>query len=539
MKIQRKGENAYFNQKFIKSRIIIMKKTYYIIFLFFISCGHFADRKPAQDSSNNFPAIEEKLRLEISNFQELVEESLVWRAKAIEYAEHNKDKFKNENLSHEDMLTLYESMKNYLALREKISELAHRYEKVADVGIEIQYRPDEGTSTELLTEEDKTIIKIDPNDSKGRDFLIKMKISLSAALVLYDNYMIGIYPYYQNKKTRKMINQDIPDFEFKFDKITDNFFDLINRNKIIRAIGLFKKDLSFKNTGKVETSPSESYLEMLSLQSPFYAYISEKKISIESPGMFRAYFDRFFDRVRFMNDTFLFIASKMFGNSVGLVAFREGLLKNISSTEKDDITSNLKPLDLMLEKTPFRLTDQFIPGYYGHVAIWVGDEKDLRELDLWDHPAIKKYQKEIQNGKRIIEALRPGVQINTFDHFLNIDDLLILRDFNLTLQQKKEFLVRAFEQIGKDYDFNFDVETDSKIVCSEIVYVVFHDITWPTKKALGRYTISPDNVAIKTLDQNGPKALEPVLMYRSGEKVKGALLPEIMDVFEVESATPN
>ena len=32
-----------------------------------------------------------------------------------------------------------------------------------------------------------------------------------------------------------------------------------------------------------------------------------------------------------------------------------------------------------------------------------------------------------RNGARIVEALRPGVQINTLDHFLNIDDLLVLR----------------------------------------------------------------------------------------------------------------
>jgi uncharacterized protein YycO len=101
--------------------------------------------------------------------------------------------------------------------------------------------------------------------------------------------------------------------------------------------------------------------------------------------------------------------------------------------------------------------------------------------------------------------------------------MLVVRDQTLNDEQRKEFLIRAFSQIGKDYDFNFDVETDKKIVCSEIVYVVFHNISWPTEKALGRYTISPDNVVAKVFDG----VLTPVMMYTDGKRVEGDLTKEI------------
>ncbi|MFA6237130.1 MAG: YiiX/YebB-like N1pC/P60 family cysteine hydrolase [Bacteriovorax sp.] len=498
-----------------------MRKMYLVILVLLVSCSHFGNRSPAQSEVTPSFVLEENLRMEVEHFQELVEEALVWRSKSLEFSDRNKDKFKKESLSHAEMLMLYESAKSYLVLRDKIMDLAHRYEKVAEANTEVKYAPGEGTS---ITENQ---VRIDPTDTKGRDLLIRIKISLSAALVLYDNYMIGIYPYVKNKKTRKMLNQDIPGTRLKLDEITDSFFDLVNRNKMVRAISLFKGDLDFKEKKEMETNRHERYLEVLSLQSPFYIFMAEKNRSLESPGAFRAYFDRFFDRVRFMNESFAFIASKVFGNTMGLVAFRKGLLKYLPPEEKREISSQLKPLDILLEKTPFRLTDTFIPGYYGHVAIWIGDESDLRALNVWDHPSVKKFHAEIQAGKRIIEALRPGVQINTLDHFLDIDDLLVLRDSQLNYQQSREFVVRAFEQIGKDYDFNFDVETDSKIVCSEIVYVVFHNIDWPTKKALGRYTISPDNVVSKVFDDKG---LEPILMYRSGERVNSTLVPEIRDV---------
>lgn len=105
----------------------------------------------------------------------------------------------------------------------------------------------------------------------------------------------------------------------------------------------------------------------------------------------------------------------------------------------------------------------------------------------------------------------------------------MLRDKNLTDDLKKEFIIRAFSQIGKDYDFNFDVETDKKIVCSEIVYTVFHDISWPTKKSLGRYTISPDNVAEKAVTVDGRNAeLDPVMMYRAGARETGDLHSKLL-----------
>ena len=78
----------------------------------------------------------------------------------------------------------------------------------------------------------------------------------------------------------------------------------------------------------------------------------------------------------------------------------------------------------------------------------------------------------------------------------------------------------AFRQIGKAYDFNFDVETDRRIVCSELAYVVFKREAWPTSRALGRYTISPDNVATKAL-ANRP--FTPVVMYYEGRRIDDRL----------------
>ena len=87
----------------------------------------------------------------------------------------------------------------------------------------------------------------------------------------------------------------------------------------------------------------------------------------------------------------------------------------------------------------------------------------------------------------------------------------------------------AFRQLGKEYDFNFDVNTTEKIVCSELAYVCFPQIDWPTEKTAGRHTISPDNIA--NLCWNGIP-LQLITFYHDGEKVPKenqlALMKELM-----------
>ena len=139
---------------------------------------------------------------------------------------------------------------------------------------------------------------------------------------------------------------------------------------------------------------------------------------------------------------------------------------------------------------------------------------------LYHNDIAPKGDLNSNNGKFIVEALRSGVELNTLDHFLNVDDLVILRPVfpdSTTLKDKKESLLLAFRQIGKDYDFNFDVNTTEKIVCSELAYVCFPQFEWPTEKLVGRHTISPDNVITHLWDS---KELELISFYHDGVKCK-------------------
>lgn len=162
------------------------------------------------------------------------------------------------------------------------------------------------------------------------------------------------------------------------------------------------------------------------------------------------------------------------------------------------VKERLKPGDLIVEKSPFRVTDKLIPGHFGHVALYVGTEADLRDLGLIRHPSVTKHLEQVRAGKIVIEALPDGTQINTIAHLLNTDDLAILRPKKDSILSADvlQAITLAFSHIGKRYDFPFDNNTWDTIVCSELAFQTYINVRWPVAKMLTSYTISPDDVAI-------------------------------------------
>jgi hypothetical protein len=207
----------------------------------------------------------------------------------------------------------------------------------------------------------------------------------------------------------------------------------------------------------------------------------------------------------------------IFGNTIGLVETRRGKIDGRVEVA-EDLAGNLQPGDILIERTPFRLTDSFIPGYWGHAALWVGSEAELAALGIWDDPLTRPFQDAIRSGRRVIEALRSGVELNPLDHFLNVDDVAVLRYGGLGPEEKARVILQALRQMGKRYDFNFDVETRDRLGCAELIYHAYGQADWPTHKQLGRSVIVPDNIALRAVG-DGP--LFVVRLYVDGEPVTG------------------
>ncbi len=505
--------------------------------------------KSLSSDQENLPAFLE--------YQTLVEEALVWRVKVVEFLEKLKRK---EVYSGRDLQLIHvEGTASYVRIREELLESTEAYRWVTGKNVQIEFTQD---ATKIKKKREgvwpfrrtQINVQLNPSDAQGRVLVREMKTSLASALILYDNYILAISQIQAMSKLRNIVNVDNDKREDYLKEVTRNYNREENFERSARAIHWVEGMMQHERAQGLELDDPNQYLNDLILSSYTYHHLRN------TSGLDLLHGDLVYtqralsDRVLQVKEETVHEISKLFGNSAGLVQWRKGKLHSLTSRERRMVSGKMKPLDLLLEKTPFRLTDKMIPGHWGHVAVWTGTKEDLIELEVWDQlPTIYKHAKDyrdyrgssfqdaVESGQYIIEALRPGVQINTLEHFLNIDDLGVIRPKDLTREQRQKYLLLAFQQIGKDYDFNFDVESDREIVCSELAYVVYGDDhwQWPTDNAMNRYTISPDHVGMRAMKswidgQLTEASFDPVLLYHDGQRCKKDVKQTFQQLMEQE-----
>ena len=462
-------------------------------------------------SESDIPAVSRAFESDLKSFQSLIEESLAWRASALREIERLKSKVDSgQALQSGDLKYLHDGALIYLNIRTGLLKLAHKYKSFAAENFEIEWKPGEGTK--LLRSGNKgSVLQLDPLDRMGDLLIRQFKLSLASALTLYDNFLLAIWPYQEDSRFRILINYDNAQLLKGLEVVTKNYLDSDNRKMVHRAAEYFYLEQQWR---KEKGEPSHEYLDTLIGGSPTLYVARNKSWVFTGEWKFDQWATTYMDAFQLFRQESLNLVSGLFGNTVGLVETRKGKLFDKGQKFIKALEGQLKPLDILLEKTPFRLTDKFIPGHFGHVAVWMGHQQEIQQLGV---NLNKEHKGMVKNGQKVLEALRSGVQLSSLQHFLNVDDLVVIRLEGIERENFKKYLELAVEQIGKDYDFNFDVETDKKIVCSELAYVVFPDIEWPLGKSVGRFTISPDNVAQAVL--NNQQQFSIPIFYHDGIEV--------------------
>ena len=339
---------------------------------------------------------------------------------------------------------------------------------------------------------------------------------LAAAAALYDNH-IAMLPLLADTHFRRLVNYPDLGYGIGKDELWNLVLHLSSRHSRYQLRHLVER---WQGTASEAADPQ--FAEAIAA-STTVQHVEDATLDQVLPTAALVRRLRAVDGLAELGDSAMYAVSEAFGNAIGSVEMRKGKL-----WQREDVLRHLhrvlRPLDLLLEKTPFRLTDYFIPGHFGHVAIWMGKAKEIRRLGVWKDEAMREERLQacrplIEEGRGVLEALRPGVELNALRVFANVDDLAVLRPTRMKRKEKRESLIRGFHQVGKEYDFNFDVETTGTIVCSELPYHVYPGVEWTTEEQLGRFTISPDNVALEALGGNAD--FELIAFYHDG-----ALVPQ-------------
>jgi uncharacterized protein YycO len=438
----------------------------------------------------------------LNAYLQLSEEALSMRFGAIKlFAELEAKMQKKVPLSGQDFQRVNQGAADLVAQRELLLQTATRHECWLDAAA--------------------------PVDAEGQAiYRTGLLISLSSALILYDNYVQAFLPYRNHAELRRHINEGDKGFGWTSQELRQAelmFNSPQNRQRVRRAIDWYQ-NLVDKPLNPVQAQQSfaaEPYLRQSIAQSPAFQLVKSSENPLRVIGRVIQFFSNVTsDTAVHLGAESVNFSSKLFGNTVGLVETRHGKLYDRPDV-RADLAQNLQAGDILLEKTPFRLTDNFIPGHWGHAAIWIGTKAELQALGLWEHPLVKAHHAEIEAGRGVVEALRTGVEMNTLAHFLNVDDVAVLRQSNpapQSAEERIEVILQTLRQVGKSYDFNFDVESTRRMFCSKLVYHGYPRITWPTSRFLGRFTVSPDDIAKRSL-ANEPLGIS--LLYHDGSKVAG------------------
>ena len=181
----------------------------------------------------------------------------------------------------------------------------------------------------------------------------------------------------------------------------------------------------------------------------------------------------------------------------------------------------LRAGDILIERRNWYLSNAFLPGFWPHGALYIGQPKELSDLGVLDDPEVKLHLKATEpNGydgavHSIIESVSEGVIFNTSEHSMHADYVAILRPRNLSRQQIATAIKQAFRHHHKEYDFEFDFATADRLVCTELIYRAYQGMidfqdpkTGMLPKVMGRHTLPADHIIRKFKREYGKPGAE-------------------------------
>ena len=196
----------------------------------------------------------------------------------------------------------------------------------------------------------------------------------------------------------------------------------------------------------------------------------------------------------------------------------------------------MKPGDIVFERRDWSLTNIGLPGFWPHVALYVGTPAERRTTfgDAFEESIRGKNRgryDRVLSKATIVEAVGGGTVTSTFERSADADYFAVIRP-RLSAEQKAAAIARAFAFLGTPYDFEFDFVTDDRIVCSELVYKAYEGaIPFPVMRYAARHVSSPNDFVRWFDEQYGTAAGAEFVAFLDGHAHASAAKRENVEAF--------
>lgn len=234
-----------------------------------------------------------------------------------------------------------------------------------------------------------------------------------------------------------------------------------------------------------------------------------------------------------------FPIQKGVANAMGEIVFFDRKEKGFITREQiAKMRLFLRPGDILLQRRNWHLSNAGIPGFWTHSAIYTGSLKDMESFfsDLFPFEGYAKFS-DLLRGKfpsildrysladeegvtpSVIESIADGVIAQSLEKSANADFVVAFR-VNIPKKDLLLSLLRAFENFGKPYDYDFDFAKRDAFVCSELIYDAYSPIEgkkdgvhFVLSSLNGRRMISPIDIALKFSEERGASRRELNFIY--------------------------
>jgi hypothetical protein len=172
---------------------------------------------------------------------------------------------------------------------------------------------------------------------------------------------------------------------------------------------------------------------------------------------------------------------------------RYGRSKHLKPRLCRTLADLLRPGDVLVTRHNRALTNLFLPGFWPHVALYIGAAGDWPEgaIDI-DEARRRRWQGPI----RVLEARKDGVLLRPLEETLAVDAVAVIRP-RLTTEEVARAIGAALVHEGKLYNFDFDFFRSDRLVCSEVVYRAYDGIgnlDLTLRPRSGRPTLSAEDL---------------------------------------------
>ncbi|MDP4626139.1 MAG: YiiX/YebB-like N1pC/P60 family cysteine hydrolase [Akkermansiaceae bacterium] len=125
--------------------------------------------------------------------------------------------------------------------------------------------------------------------------------------------------------------------------------------------------------------------------------------------------------------------------------------KRVPGKPLQAIREFLKPGDILVTRHRDALTNVFLPGYWPHAALYVGERE----------------------GGNVVEAKKDGVLLRELAETLSVDEFVVMRA-EVGEDVLETVVSRALSHVGKLFDFSFDFRQAARMACTAVIYRSWH-----------------------------------------------------------------